>query len=157
MSHMSNRASSSFVVALRADTVAERTDRVREADSANEPSAVIARIREGMPMAELDALAAWLELPDDQLAPLLGISRATLHRRRKSGHLESPESERIVRFARLMARAVEVLGDEPAAREWLRTPAVAFRGESPLSFADTEVGAREVEYLLGRLEHGVFS
>lgn len=154
---MKYRAGSPFVAALRADTVAERTDRVQEADTANEPSAVIARIREGMPMAEFDALAVWLELPDDQLAPLLGISRATLHRRRKSGQLESPESERIVRFARLMARAVEVLGDEPAAREWLRTPAVAFRGESPLSFADTEVGAREVEYLLGRLEHGVFS
>ncbi len=142
---------------LRAGIAAEGAHRVREGGNTSEPSAVIARIREGMPMAEFDALAAWLELPAEQLAPLLGISRATLHRRRKGGHLESPESERIVRFARLMARAVEVLGDEPAAREWLRTPAVAFRGESPLSFADTEVGAREVEYLLGRLEHGVFS
>ncbi|MCB1230166.1 MAG: DUF2384 domain-containing protein [Verrucomicrobiae bacterium] len=154
---MKYRSDSSFVHQVRSNAVTGPSDRLREGTDVSEPSAVIARIREGMPMAEFDALAIWLELPDERLAPLLGISRATLHRRRKSGHLESPESERIVRFARLMGRAVEVLGDEPSAREWLRTPAVAFRGESPLSFADTEVGAREVEYLLGRLEHGVFS
>ena len=121
------------------------------------PASVVARIRRGMPMEEFHALAAWLDVPDEQLAALLGISRATLHRRRKAGHLESPESERIVRFARLLGRATEVFEDEEASREWLKSPAVAFSGESPLSFADTEVGAREVEFLLGRLEHGVFS
>lgn len=128
-----------------------------EAAVADDPAAVVARIRRGMPMDEFRALAEWLDLPDEQLAELIGISRATLHRRRKAGHLESPESERIVRFARLLGRATEVLGDEAVAREWLKSPAVAFRGESPLTFADTEVGAREVELLLGRLEHGVFS
>jgi putative toxin-antitoxin system antitoxin component (TIGR02293 family) len=133
--------------------------RVQDGVSAavDDPAGVVARIRRGMPMAEFRALADWLDVPDEQLAAMLGISRATLHRRRKSGHLESPESERIVRFARLLARATEVFEGEEAAREWLKSPAVAFSGESPLSFADTEVGAREVEALLGRLEHGVFS
>ncbi|MGB6222706.1 type II RES/Xre toxin-antitoxin system antitoxin [Haloferula sp.] len=121
------------------------------------PSAVIRRIRKGLPMAEFRALAEWLKVTDEELAPLLGISRATFHRRRKAGHLEPPESEKLIRFARLLTRATEVLEDEGAARDWLKTPAVAFEGESPLSFADTEIGAREVEYLLGRLEHGVFS
>lgn len=146
-----------LVAWMRAEADEAGSDRLREADVRDGPGAVVARIREGMPMEEFDSLAEWLDMPGDQLAPLLGISRATLHRRRKSGRLESPESERIVRFARLLRRAVEVLGDEASAREWLRSPAVAFRGESPLSFADTEVGAREVEDLLGRLEHGVFS
>ena len=148
--------SAPYVPQLRAASEADAADRLREG-IADSPATVVARIRRGMPMAEFDALAEWLAMPDDQLAPLLGISRATLHRRRKSGHLESPESERIVRFARLLGRAVEVLGDEPTAREWLKSPAVAFSGESPLTFADTEVGAREVEILLGRLEFGVFS
>lgn len=131
---------------------------VRESTSiADAPGEVVARIRKGMPMAEFRTLADWLDMTDEKLAPLVGISRATFHRRRHAGHLEPPESERIVRFGRLMGRAVEVLGDEPAAREWLKSPAVAFGGETPLSFADTEVGAREVEYLLGRLEHGVFA
>lgn len=121
------------------------------------PAEVVAMIRRGLPMAEFQALAAWLGCSEEDLAPLLGISRATLHRRKKTGHLEMPESERLVRFARLLHRATEVFEREAAARDWLRSPAVAFSGETPLSFADTEVGAREVEYLLGRLEHGVFS
>lgn len=121
------------------------------------PAEVVAMVRRGLPVEELTALAAWLAIPEEELAPLLGISRATLHRRKKTGQLETPESERIVRIGRLMARATEVLGNEKAAREWLRTPAIAFRGESPLAYLDTEIGAREVENLLGRLEHGVFS
>lgn len=133
-------------------------DRVQETDTVSAaPGDVVARIRRGMSMAEFRSLAEWLDMTDEKLAPLLGVSRATFHRRRQAGHLETPESERIVRFSRLMRRAVEVLGSEEAAREWLKSPAVAFGGETPLSFADTEVGAREVEYLLGRLEHGVFS
>lgn len=128
-----------------------------EAAIEDHPTAVIRRIRKGLPMAEFRALAEWLKVTEEELAPLIGISKATFHRRRKVGHLESPESEKLIRFARLLTRATEVLEEEAAAREWLKTPAVAFGGESPLSFADTEIGAREVEFLLGRLEHGVFS
>jgi len=149
----------SLVRDLREAASAVSTGTVREQapGGADSPAGVVARIRGGMPMEEFQALAEWLDVPDEKLAALLGISRATLHRRRKAGHLESPESERIVRFSRLLGRATEVFEDEQAAREWLKSPAFAFSGESPLSFADTEVGAREVEVLLGRLEHGVFS
>lgn len=121
------------------------------------PADIVAMIRRGLPMAEFQALAAWLGCSEEELAPLLGISRATLHRRKKTGHLEMPESERLVRIGRLLRRATEVFEKEEAARNWLKSPAVAFSGETPLSFADTEIGAREVEFLLGRLEHGVFS
>ncbi len=128
-----------------------------EPEVKNSPADVVALIRKGLPMGEFHALAEWLGVTEEELAPLLGISRATLHRRKKAGHLEMPESERLVRFARLLRRATEVFSKEEAARDWLKAPAVAFSGESPLSFADTEIGAREVEYLLGRIEHGVFS
>ena len=147
-----------YVGHLRDTANRTSSDRVQEADIASTaPGDVVARIRRGMSMAEFKSLAEWLDMTDEKLAPLLGVSRATFHRRRQAGHLETPESERIVRFSRLMRRAVEALGSEEAAREWLKSPAMAFGGETPLSFADTEVGAREVEYLLGRLEHGVFS
>ena len=94
----------------------------------------IRRIRGGLPVAEFGALAEWLGMSGEELAPLLGISRATLHRRKTAGHLDPPESERLVRFARLLARATGVLGSEAAARKWLKQPAFAFPGESPLSF-----------------------
>ena len=41
-------------------------------------------------------------------------------------------------------------------RRWLRSPALGLGGAVPLEFK-TEVGAREVENLLGRIEHGVYS
>ena len=121
------------------------------------PGAVIARIRKGMPIGEFHGLADWLAMAEDDLAPLVGISRATLHRRKKSGHLEAPESERIVRIARLMARATAVFETTESARNWLKRPALALAGESPLAFSDTGIGAHEVECLLGRIEHGIYS
>jgi putative toxin-antitoxin system antitoxin component (TIGR02293 family) len=98
-----------------------------------------------------------LGLTEERLAGLLGMSRATLHRRKADGTLDRSASDRLVRFARLFLRASDVLGGEKAARSWLAAPAIAFREECPLDFADTEIGAREVEALLGRIEHGVFS
>lgn len=122
-----------------------------------EASFVIQRVREGLPMQEFESLCALLGVTEERMARLLGLSRATLHRRKKAGSLDRVESDRLVRFARLFARAADALGGEDGARSWLSAPARAFGGETPLDFADTEVGAREVEALLGRLHHGVFS
>lgn len=124
-----------------------------------EPEAayVVGRVRDGLAMPEFQAARLLLGVTEERLAGLLGMSRATLHRRKKAGQLDRMESDRLVRFMRLFARAVEALGGEEGARSWLVAPAVAFQGECPLDFADTEVGAREVEALLMRLEHGVFT
>ena len=45
---------------------------------------------------------------------------------------------------------------EEASRSWLKTENPGTAGEAPLSYADTEFGAREVENLLGRIDHGIF-
>lgn len=108
-------------------------------------------------MAEFDALQDLLGVTSDQLAEVLKISRSTLARRRLAGKLESLESDRLMRFARLFARAREVMGGETEARHWMKAPARALAFEAPLHFAGTEVGSREVENLLGRIEQGVFS
>jgi putative toxin-antitoxin system antitoxin component (TIGR02293 family) len=118
---------------------------------------VVARIREGLAMAEFTALCAMLDIGAEQLAGHLAMSRSTLVRRRRTGRLDALESDRLVRFARLFARAQEVLGDAEAARAWLRTPARALAFAVPLAYAETETGAREVENLLGRIAYGVFS
>ncbi len=102
-------------------------------------------------------LSKSLEIPADLLAPRLGMSRATLHRRKREGRLSPGESDLVLRFARLMGRARIVLGGEDQARQWLRSPQFGLGGAVPLDYADTEIGAREVEDLLGRIEHGVYS
>jgi putative toxin-antitoxin system antitoxin component (TIGR02293 family) len=93
----------------------------------------------------------------EQLAPMLGISRATLHRRKVSGRLDAAESDRVLRFARLLGRAGEVMESLEAGRRWLTSRQFGLGGAVPLEYAETEVGAREVEDLLGRIEHGVYS
>lgn len=114
-------------------------------------------IRAGLPMVEFEALQTLLGLGAEELAGHLAISRSTLIRRRKSRRLDTQESDRLLRYARLYARAERTLGDAEAAQAWLKQPARALGYESPLHFAETEAGAREVDNLLGRIEHGVFS
>jgi putative toxin-antitoxin system antitoxin component (TIGR02293 family) len=125
----------------------------------NEPEApyLISQVRDGLSMAEFQVAREMLGISEERLATLLGMSRATLHRRKKGGHLDRSESDRLVRYARLFSRACEALGGAVGARSWLAAPTRSFHGECPLDFADTEIGAREVEALLGRIEHGVFS
>jgi putative toxin-antitoxin system antitoxin component (TIGR02293 family) len=93
----------------------------------------------------------------EKLAAKLGISKATLHRRKATGRLDPGESDRVVRFARLMGKAVEVLESKESARQWLSAPQFGLGGAVPLDYAETEVGAREAEDLLMRIEYGVYS
>jgi putative toxin-antitoxin system antitoxin component (TIGR02293 family) len=121
------------------------------------PSKLIEALRAGLPVQELHDLQASLDLPMEKLFPMLGISKATLHRRKADGRLGQAESDRVVRFAQLMGKAVKVLESEENARQWLTSPQFGLGGAVPLDYAETEVGAREVEDLLGRIEHGVYS
>jgi len=114
-------------------------------------------IRHGLVFDELEALREALNLPLDRIAPKIGLSLATLHRRKASGRLTTDESDRVIRYARLIGQAVEVFGDLVAAREWLAHPQHGLDQAVPLDYAETEVGAREVEALLGRIEYGVYS
>lgn len=118
-----------------------------------------ALVRAGLPVQEFDDLRKLLGLTVETLAGKIGVSVATLSRRRHSGQpLDAGQSDRMLRFARLFRLAVDLHdGDEEAARAWLGSPARALDGETPLVRADTEAGAREVETLIGRLEHGVYT
>jgi len=120
-------------------------------------SMLVEVLRVGLPVGELNDLQATLAVPMEKLVPMLGISKATLHRRKAAGRLDQAESDRVLRFARLMGRAVQVLESEENARRWLTSPQFGLGGAVPLEYAETEVGAREVEDLLGRIEFGVYS
>jgi putative toxin-antitoxin system antitoxin component (TIGR02293 family) len=121
------------------------------------PAKMIEQVQGGLRVQELDALRDSLEIPMERLASRLGISKATLHRRKAQGRLGPAESERVVRLARLTGKAAKVLGGIEAARQWLNSPQFGLGGAVPLDYAGTEIGAREVENLLGRIEYGVYS
>ena len=73
------------------------------------PTTLLDELRKGLPFAELEALQESLDVPMEKLAPLLGISKATLHRRKAAGRLDSAESDRVGRYARLLGLATHVL------------------------------------------------
>lgn len=127
--------------------------------SSNAPTAprLIEAVRAGLPASELFELKAALDVPNEALAPMAGMSKATLGRRRPDQRLSPEEGDRVVRFARLLGLAVDVMGDLEHARRWMKSPQVGLGGSTPLDYALTEIGAREVEDLLGRIEHGVYS
>jgi len=116
-------------------------------------------VREGLPFRSIEVLASELKIPASEfIKEYMDISRATANRRRKAGHLSTDESDKAVRYARLMEKATELMeGDEVSARKWLLSPLPVLDGESPLEHARTEAGAHEVETIIGRLEYGIFN
>lgn len=122
-----------------------------------QPTGLIDRVKEGLPVSELAALQTTLQVSLEQLASKLAISRATLQRRKASGRLSPDESDKLMRFSRLLAHATEVFGDATKARDWLKAPQRGLGGAVPLEYAETEIGAREVENLLGRIDYGVYA
>jgi len=92
------------------------------------------------------------------LASVIGIPERTLARRKAAGKIEPDESERLLRVSTLFEKCVELFeGDVTSAVNWLTSPKKALNGQPPLLYARTELGAREVEDLIGRVDHGIFS
>jgi putative toxin-antitoxin system antitoxin component (TIGR02293 family) len=119
---------------------------------------LIRAVKQGFPFRAIVDLAhaSGVSLPD--LASLSGISARTLARRQSTKRLSAEESERVLRFAMIFEKTAALFeSDFAEARQWLRQPKKALAGQSPLEYATTELGAREVENLIGRIEHGVFS
>ena len=71
--------------------------------------------------------------------------------------LAGPDPARLTRLARIADHVVGVFGSYENGRRWLRSAPPVFGGETVLSQLATEEGTTEVDRVLGRIEHGVFS
>ena len=121
------------------------------------PTELIHRIQKGLRFSELRTLQESIDLPFEQLAAKLCISRSTLQRRKVAGRLSPGEYDKVIRFSRLLRHATRVFGDVERARAWLKHPQLGLGGAVPLDYASTETGAREVENLLGRIDYSVYA
>jgi putative toxin-antitoxin system antitoxin component (TIGR02293 family) len=114
-------------------------------------------IREGFPPAVVEELMQASGLTLKELAESLDLSARSLQRRRRSGRLARFESDRLYRLARVLALAQQSLGDRTSAARWLKRCNRALGGIAPISAMDTELGARQVENVLGRIAYGGIS
>jgi len=114
-------------------------------------------VSRGLSVDALDRVCAKLA-PDDASLRYRIVPKATLARRRRTARrlLNRDESDRIARVARIWALAMDVWKSETAARRFLSDPHPLLGGRVPRDFAiESELGAREVEDLLGRLKYGI--
>ncbi|MFZ0134976.1 MAG: antitoxin Xre/MbcA/ParS toxin-binding domain-containing protein [Desulfobacterales bacterium] len=118
---------------------------------------LIAVLKQGVPVSNFRGLANAMGIAIDDLCQVTGIALRTLRRRKQDGRLTPQESERVYRVANVFNGAVTVFGGAASASTWMCEPLLALSGRTPLDYCGTEIGAREVEDILGRIQHGDFS
>jgi putative toxin-antitoxin system antitoxin component (TIGR02293 family) len=119
---------------------------------------VVRHLKGGLPYRVVTQFQKASQLPLATIARVTQISPRTMARRKQAGRLTRGEAERLFRLSQIYRQAVRLFdGDAAGARRWLQSPNAALGDESPLSLAESEFGAREVENVIGRLEHGVFA
>lgn len=123
-------------------------------------------IESGLPESSLTVLIRHVDILHDQqnLKKALGISLRTLQRRKEKADssaqprtLTLDQSNRTWKFAETLSKAIEVLGTQRAAEQWLVTPAMALNRRCPLDLMSTQAGSELVDDLLIRMEYGVYT
>lgn len=111
-------------------------------------------VRAGLPKRSLQLVARRAVEPGTPTSALVYrvVPAATFKRRTR---LSAEESERTERLARIVALAESIWDNQSDARAFLNRPHPLLGGDTPLSVAQTELGARRVERLLYDVEHGL--
>jgi len=88
----------------------------------------------------------------------LVVPKRTLARRRAENELLTvEETDKALRLTRIATLAEKVFGDPTKAHRWLRKPKRSLSGDTPLAYLASENGARVVEEMLCRIEHGIYA
>lgn len=115
------------------------------------------KIHRGVPYKSVEKFRVATHLTESTLQSVTGIPARTWTRRKKGGKFTPEESDRIARIARIFEHAERVFGSKAAATRWLEEPNLGLGDEAPIEAASTELGAKEVDDLLSRIEFGVYS
>lgn len=119
---------------------------------------LIDAVQHGLSFRALETFSSETGFAPANIASMIQIPERTFARRKSSGRLSPDESERLLRISTIFEKAVALFeGDVGEALEWLTKPKKALGDKVPLSYSRSELGAREVENLIGRLENGVFT
>ncbi len=106
-------------------------------------------LQAGLPASAWVQLRSHLSFAGPRFVEFLGSAP------REGSRLSRLRSNRVWTFARLLARATDVLGGPAAAVDWLARPAMALERRRPVDLLTTCVGRRMVEDHLTRMDLGV--
>lgn len=94
---------------------------------------------------------------EDEVFALVVPKRTLARRRAANERLTIEETDKALRLARIAVQAERVFGAPEKAHRWLRKAKRELQGETPLAYLASEAGARVVEEMLFRIEHGIFA
>lgn len=94
---------------------------------------------------------------DVEIFELVVPKRTLARRQARKEPLTVEETDKALRLARIAGLARQVFGDDAKAHRWLRKPKRELNGATPLAFLASEAGARTVEQMLHRIDHGMFA
>lgn len=116
---------------------------------------LIDAIASGLPVPALESVIRKGIVTPGEVYELVIPRRTLAHRKDRGQPLTAEESDRLTRVVRVAARAEEALGNADRAARWLRKPNRALEGKRPLDLLESDLGARVVERVLGRIEQGL--
>ncbi len=124
-------------------------------------------VREGVAAQAVASLADVLDMSRDSLVRSLGLARATVERKlRSGGRLGVAESERVLGVTLLISQIQQIVSESGNADEfdaaawvsqWIESPVPALGGRTPIEFMDTAEGRAIVSGLLARMQSGAYA
>lgn len=121
------------------------------------PIDLLVEVERGLPTKAYSVIAKALDLTPEEEDRLLQVSLRTRARWKQRIRLDPAISDRLVRLARILALAENVLESHENAVAWLREPSDAFIGRTPLELMTTDIGAEKVTNMLYQMEYGIYA
>jgi putative toxin-antitoxin system antitoxin component (TIGR02293 family) len=115
-------------------------------------------LRQGLPVSVLGNVRENWGFTVMELAGSLSIPKSTLMRMlERRNRMALADSDRVYRLVSILTLAEEAIGNREKAQRWLRQPNQVLGNETPLRALETQIGARRVEQVLGRIAYGSVS
>lgn len=142
---------------LRRWYVSERKGAASTAETLGADLQLAERIAKGFPARAVDELIESGLVEAAVMYEIVVPRRTLADRKQKKKPLSPEQSDRLARVLRIYTRAAEAIGDVTRASRWLHKDNRALGGRRPIELLGSDAGARAVEKVLGRIEHGVIS
>ena len=125
-------------------------------DEIHDNHATVQRVEEGLPVMDVVKFSKQAGFTNDEVAKLINIPARTYARRiAGKGRFKIDEGERAARLMRVFDYAKRLFVTDENTRGWFNAKLIVLGGKTPLEYAQTEPGAREVEAVIERIEDGV--
>ena len=114
------------------------------------------QLRKGISAQYVAEMSDALDMTRASLLENLQLPRSTIEARIKNRTpLTSAEGGAVLRTAKALAKAEEVLEDRDMAAKWFKREIRSLGGVTPISLMDTDSGFELVMKTLGKIEYGI--